>query len=81
MEYITEEQAVELVCEHALYYGATNDYSVTYEGYTVTSGDTRELVEMVKKLNAFMVSQQDEDDKEFDDSDVDCFYNDEEGGA
>jgi len=22
-----------------------------------------------------------EDDKEFDDSDVDCFYNDEEGGA
>ena len=81
MEYITEEQAVELVCERGLYYGATNDYSVRYEGYTLTSGDTRELVEMVKKLNAFLVSQQDEDDKEFDDSDVDCFYNDEEGGA
>ena len=80
MEYITEEQAVELVCAPALYYGATNDYSVTYEGYTVTSGDTSVLVEMVKKLNAFLVSQQDEDDKEFDDSDVDCFYNDEEGG-
>ena len=29
----------------------------------------------------FIADGQDEDDKEFDDSDVDCFYNDEEGGA
>jgi len=37
-----------------------------------------------KPIAGFMVInyyQEDEDDKEFDDSDVDCFYNDEEGGA
>ena len=52
------------------------------DGILVLTGGNAD-VRISVQVDGYMCAdcQQDEDDKEFDDSDVDCFYNDEEGGA